>query len=742
MIMEKRQILCIVCYIIFQIEYCSNSEMTVYHDKTSLLSLHFPLREMFECTENNNNRDLAGTLKFTVNCVIGQQSHCDFKSQYHNVQAGNIYLPIRVTYCGYILVFAGKHMPDYHLIKVHAYPGYMIALDFMEFRFDWSGESCIRHGITLTDYRKKNNFTYCGRRIPWKLLMNNIILIKTKIISQLTHKLNLFYTANRIEWLGNRGEIRYLYGNQATIPFTDHKTGGNRDGNLRVGNYYIISDPGRQILMTIKWRPSHKVSLKIHDGPGEMADQIIILNNQTPPDIYMSKTAAFVSFLSLSQPILYDAQYIGIITYVSQDHHDTKPCVSLSKARDRLVIESSQTTNIICSFTLMRDSAWIFVYDFQFRGPSFLTYESPNKCHFGGFFVVSNDETSALCGVLPSQFQFNVAGPRIDMLVIWYGSYTEGYVSFAPETQTDDCRRSFPHKGSRDTFSVDTSIFCQFMVCTHLPKYPHFCDIFMKGDKEDIGVARIKLNTYLSITSCLFDPNKDSNVGANVSLIFNNNWPLGRKSVFDGKSILVKNFDPTYIYSGNISISYDCSEHGTIEGMYVYFTISQCELKGRKVDVQPTSHTIPVSSACVGIMRRLIKMRTTSEPARLLYKGVNNIQQMPYIKLEYAWCPMVCKTIDYKIFVSRLYESSVYEYRSKMGQYIFSGYFHQGFMVEIYPPNDKCPRNTTCIVAISVDVQQFVHGLHNRRVWHFGSKSLYVFEIRYEHANLRNSSCK
>ena len=694
------------------------------------IRLEYAIGEIRRCTMNKEVLNLVQTIHDLCVCITHETSHCVMDKAMNFIsEKNNDYQKLKHKYCG-LISSSGKHSStSRYVLEVIMFKNFLQNLKFNQFYFEWQRSECQQHSVMLTDSTKNINKLFCGKRRPWTMIIaNNVFVIHVTTSAFRKYELVLFYSIYKVQWLDHFIQEAMMFNNLTTysiLPLYSHHV----TNQPSIKYLYILADPWQRIVIYISWNvlSESDMILQIHDGPGRLSNYLAIFDKESPNNKYSVTTAAYVGFIQMSRPRDDNVKLkISVISGMS----NFPECVIKGRTID---VSSRGQDNTVClgrhrsngayleGVSGLTSYAGIYIESFTFNGPHIIFDEGPYNCQYGGMYISHLLEAPhKMIPFCESRHHFYLYSRflRISILIVFYA----GYVSGAIKTHfvNNPCLTNYleltdyPGYFLDQLSTFDDSVICRSVVCA--PKEHERqsgCHVSFNSTNVGFATTEVLVATTNAIHRCIAEFYKNVSTDTfNMTLLMSKRWPLGRSNVNTIYGTLEAShpFRQVFLYLYNVSISLhgQCSKQRQKQMLFMMKSSSCQQTNHGQLHVTNVGFIPAVSAKCFNA-NLVIKHYLYTNSSHLIYKEGPGAHKGGQIKTSYRQsCHAKCRRYTFMLLVLKRREDRIYVYTMNVGEYISTGYSHNGFRLTVLPPSPNCK----CDIWVQMVHFQYAIGQH------------------------------
>ena len=635
-------------------------------------------------------------------------------------------------YCGKIELNWEKSLTIYTYTYIIKSQEALLLFNFLLFDFSWSDSHCSKHGLFIINSATNETLCFYGKRLPWTMVLNTnsaVVIITTA----LKYQVSLFYSTLRFfSWVhdfSKHTDINLQGINPVLI--TDLSRILNHYANPYY--FYIRVDPLKVIAL---WDSGVKSNLDIimYDGPG-ISSRRMLQKHTTFITSGFSGTLQIILLRSYADYFIISILARKRSSSFSTDCFNQRP----PNLPMSMVASASIKTGKICfhNFSTTYFFINLAINDFYFKDPR--SHDNLYDCQYGGLFIhqPSSQKTISVCENTVNTIIYGDMRNFI-MLLVWYPSYSYG--SIAARLIEDHCitkhlQWSDHLEYNKIKISDKVFIYCQRIICpTHADKYETSggkpCKIYLETVNQSFKMVEVTVEKMHMPIPCRGN-HSTSQVNYNMSIFNSPNWPITRNKIIN----LSVN-DSSFIYFDfmralNISIPFYCDTTRPYLQFGVTLHISTCYSDTRTKDISAVylGDKLQVTQACAE--RRLYvnpdkvtEYIYTLPPDEKTHTGIR-------AKVSYKECPASCRNYTFELTVLKATQKTVHRYTSPAGQAIFTGLFHEGFILKVIPPKRHCTIKSSCEIYVSFFTPLDKVGTFKGNVVTHGTQEWHMYSKRY-----------
>ena len=639
------------------------------------------------------------------------------------------------TYCGMIsLSWDQAYIPRF--IYVSTLSEFDLEFDILLFDFTWTRYGCASHGMSISDSYTDTTEWLCGKRLPWTMipLESNKAYIKLKITPYQHFKVRLFYSSQNLTRLKHLTLHNYIHSTRIPVSMTVSTA-----EKIEKYYFYVIANQFEVLIFSnIKVTPSN-FKVAFYDGPGILSQQVLTLKQLNKLGFPIMTTTAFAALISLEKLFSTDDATMHITMQSVDRPIKTEGCIHNVNYFRVLRFISTITHTQFCYVEInSQNPPHLKNIDMYFSGPSIATPDSLFNCQYGGLFLrwVGFKNIISICD---DRFLYQIRSPgkSIEILIVSY----KGYTSFSLASfifELDSCKTHYLDFKTINTNSIKIALEpgfdCVIFVCSsEYVTGGATCQINVTSEDGAIGSTHIKTYSTPALYPCPVNDYIDT-MKYNITIQSSEYWPI-TKAKNTKQTGTVGNMRDThitidYLYEFNISLPYSCQENNIFHQLAI--GIYSLECNEEEMFPRIYNNITELKEACFNKLVPLeyLAMNGMSRPipqTDFIFTETGEPDQSYMVEFKYNGdCTENCRKFMYILKVWREGQR-VYEYRSPVGQGIFTGCCHQGFRVTLVPPSPETLSDCHCGVAF---IGTKFH-IEESNVWAHGEQIYHLHEARY-----------
>ena len=163
-----------------------------------------------------------------------------------------------------------------------------------------------------------------------------------------------------------------------------------------------------------------------------------------------------------------------------------------------------------------------------------------------------------------------------------------------------------------------------------------------------------------------------------------------------------------YIESGNVTSALICRYDSPRTQVAYLVVISACEIRKHAVmETIAINNTWALSDECLRmtysfiIAEKRVFLNNRDFKYHFIYKDTGHINTDHFVSVYYDDCHTECQdNYKYAVFVRHIDDKTIIKHTAHVGQVIFTGYYHKGFWLSIFSPEEVCLKQLECILAL------------------------------------------
>ena len=615
-------------------------------------------------------------------------------------------------YCGAISVHDLEIISSDTVLFIEVITGHFVHHEILEFNFKTSRYTlCRQHGL-LVLYEGYTSDMYCGRRVPWTIIIpsdSSYLRLITK--SYMPYELSIFYNSFQNNLLKDLISVEML-------PLLVNGITLNGESRTPM-KYYVFASHLQQVhLNVLSSGPVHG-GIIVKDGPGRLSNTIVELKNTNSSSNIQATTSAFWAFIDI-----FVSYTSGTVIEIRLNIVSSAGKVESCNSHDNtyLVETSPYHRNVICSNFIRTNSFQKFigltVKSFSFQGSNTLTDKSSSRCQYGGvtFKFYSSDKGIQICEDARDYDIFSKYD-LIQMTLVWFYGYSRGH--FVARKTSSQCQTVYlelspPHQVYRNDIVAifDPRPYCYYVVCppVHM-QAQRSCTIRLGPPSLTATTLEIKTRNTLEACNANLKQNYlNEFISYKLSTMSTVNWPFG---LINGTTTSHEQYNISqkhtydFLHFAKIKLRLLCDQDDSFKQMAVLIRTSACgktwyhKFESFVVNNIPTvSDSCPRMTYMFTAVKTQIKKNNTHNNYHDFIYAPNGHTRGHVVDLTYKSCPATCRNFNYSVFVRGTDNTDIIEYTTSVGYGIFTGYYHRGFRVKIIIPETDCVN--VCLMALSI----------------------------------------
>ena len=692
--------------------------------RQSLTQKLFVLRDLHTCIRDTRVGSLATGFQRHFICINGLLSRCIFR-KYPRVIASET---AGGQYCGSFMMTGRKDVGTrlktfINVLKGHIILNEVLICNFLMIR----GFTCADHGVGLVYEGIANVKYFCGRRVPWTLVIPyEHAVLHIMITAHMGYELSLFYSSVRKGWMKQLVSVKMVVSKwlSGIIAYSSEK----EVNSVNMINYHVSMHVYHFINLRVTSSDFINGFVVVHDGPGPLSNILLDLNNTYIPASLLIQTTAYWAFVNI-----FMRNNNGTVIKVRMEFHE-----NLGKAprcsrggEMRFQEMSSFKKNAVCFdyFRVATQFIAITVEQFVFQGPNQFSGISSIRCQYGGFTThfKSGGKKIEFCKDI-TNLTINSENNYIYMSVVWFSGYSQGFIS--GNITSIDCNSFYielypPHQLYQDHafVKINTSaITCFSVICPPMQTHKQRLCTIQLGPPP-LGPTTLITATHNTLEPCNIhfqNSNFKSVQSYEIESLSTMNWPFGvinntyTSRRYDKSQRSIYPF--RFLQMANITFPLGCDRDSPWQQMSLSVRVSACLERSFRL-VNMVANNIPLlSNNCLKFTYTFVaaKKHTTNYQSyhTFIYKDTGKITEGHDVLARYVSCPIVCRNYKYSVFVRDTDEKTIIKLTSPVGRTIFTGFYHRGFLVSIIYPDKNC-QIQLCILSVHIDKPFYPIGTDN-----------------------------
>ena len=624
-------------------------------------------------------------------------------------------------YCGALTMTQRSHpainQQYYHsAIVLELISSHNIHVHFIRFTF-WSSRQyrCEQHGMNVT-YAEKTLGTYCGSRVPWTLLIpTHKAYINLTTIARKSYTLYIFYSGLHNDWISNIIQVDTL---SCVAPFSIHLRAENFTMKKNTLYFHITTNKTSSLEIFVTSVSGIAGGITIHDGPGPLSE-ILFEKSESGTSLYKKlRTTAFYAFININMYPTNNS-YLFLIKSI---RNKGMGCITMiTRHRGVLREQSKKSRNVVCinSITFSNTPKGLFILAFHFFGPNQLISSLGIECQYGGLMVEfdNNGKHIELCSNVNKLSLYS--GFSITFSLVWFSGYSKGIIISAlkqgrcPNFYVELYPPEILYK-SAVVFKHDESLSCYQIVCPPLVRaVQRTCNLQLGS----VGTAEIHISRSKTLEKCdpiLINRFQDFFFDYDLNVSYFNNWPFGPiNNTYARYNLSTSVHYFKYLHKGTLRFNLYCKESDPRQQVHVLVKKSSCKVDNANMHVLISQNIPQLSKSCMSYALSFTP-REKGVPEELnyhsfIYKDNGDVHTGNDIYLNYTHCSTKCRKYKFVVFVNSAENHTIFEYVSKVGYSISTGYYHRGFRVNLLMPEREC---AGCHLTITITNQSFPTGTY------------------------------
>ena len=618
-------------------------------------------------------------------------------------------------------------------IRIRGTKGYIIHFHMLLFDFEWCSLGCRSHGMGISDSADAVTVWFCGRRTPWSMVLRGSdIQLHIQVVHDRHKHALFFYNKLKADWVEHYTvNLHYhpvMHNFRHNFPLFSHLD------VFRMMYYtiHMIVPPMQEVRVN---RPAmdSDVVFAFYDGPGPLSQQ-----RHLPNHPYYITTYGFHAYFTFriqtSQNLIFNLQAIN--------RHITKePSKHKCMARGTIVLADHKNFPTIFCFHMFHSRVTplrLNIHKFTFSGPTMLDSSGDlDDCQYGGIFIyIGMEQTVSLCTDRHQHYMFN-NGSSLHLLIIWYKGYSTGYLH--AEVENESCRTihlDLQHSVfSHHQMILHNTDGCLRVMCPSLNYDGQLCKITFKNPDRTIGIAGVVLKTHNALYACVGQSDY-YNKTYTISALDYREWPFTQlKHDKISKPLQLYNYSTFLnLYEYNISIPYVCQNGTHFNQFGVILSRAFCIMvkmgEPHFKSVQAGKHTFyEMTKEC---MYFTYKVEPEEMATFLYFKTKTRQTGVTFLASYNNRCPNECKNYTYVLKVWDKSGNHTRLYNGVVGNYTlqFTGYYHDGFMLQVIPPTNPCSPETGCTINVACTPPIYPIGTRNSSSFLNDNQLMQIYQRR------------
>ena len=650
------------------------------------------IRDVDICVRSSRVISVIDTLRSQLECVMIHLAHCVTALADDSEQRNSLRCE-QCNYCGFVAMGGRSYRSFTKIYHVTGLYRHIILLDFIKFDFEWSPNDCNTYGVSLSHYPRHNITLFCGKRMPWTMIsQKSEITLQIRVAKYIEYELILFYSSVHPDWTGHVSQLLSEYFTYVRAVNKISKGPWNLLHKLHRYEYFFLVTPWQRISVTLSRthssRPTEQLRLEVYDGPGPLS---FYLFQQSEFNTNQSgMTSAFSTVVRLTLTHYEKVNDVFIILKAVNTTSQYEECGSWKN----LKLSSLGLKNKICKLSPKiqihhHDTKFnnsypeFFIRKYIHNGVTFKVDGSPYNCHYGGLFIQFQGNPHSRISICRSTSNLKIysQGTKIEILLVWYRKYSYGNISasvYVTQCITRYLEFGFDHSGP-----LNATLMCQRVICAPLVhSRQKSCTVRLGESTHSIGTSQLRVSLMTTSGFCIPEYHNSSKAyTSNFTATYTENWPMGgrRHSLMQENIQFEIHFEHVfeYLHFGSISLPPICYKNDTQAQIGFIFIVSVCQLvSGGHISVNPLANIQNVDLSCKDIS---FNVKANFNTSVFIYKESNTPQLGLSADVKFSTnCNTRCRNVNYTFEVWKKEERKIYEYAARVGEHIFTGYFHNG----------------------------------------------------------------
>ena len=678
--------------------------------------LSYVINDLTICTKDQVPSSVSHVYKTKFYCVRKCMLHCILRNNSTFERQNGLLDPpsSRQRYCGSL--FLNKHdgISTDMVLFIQIRKGHILYHEVIKFNFKITrGIYCRDHGLVFS-YKGYKNQTYCGKRVPWTMIIpSDKSYVRLAIKSYIHYDLSIFYSSAHVTWMIGLLRVQLLKPPNIGVIFTGH--------NTQSLLYYLFTEQGKFLSFNVTVGPLNG-SVILHDGPGRLSRVMYKFENTNSTINIKRRASAFWSFIEMIIPYKYGT-VMEIRVTVNNSAHKTPNCFNQNWIY--IPASSAYNGNVICAGLVKVNLNYpaphkflsLHVKQFVFNGPNKLTDSSSSLCEYGGLNVKFNarDKGVDICENIRDT-NIHSSNNKLYVNIVWFYGYSHGNI--LAKVFTSQCGTHhlglYPDKKIHQldfTFHFNPTPDCYFVVCPPVQTDRQRSCIIQFGPPS-VGTTLLEITTRNTIEhshACVTDDNAtNGSIAYTLSAMYTENWPFGLNNgtiMSQEKHNTPNTHKYEFLHFATVNLSLLCNTKLLLGQISILVKISECQKLNNKYHNYVANGIPALSDKCIAhpfiIAIKGDNKTTTNNYQDYIHKGTGHITTGHDVHVEYKSCPVKCRNIRYTVFVRSRDRTTILEYSSQAGYAIFTGYYDIGFRVIIETTENDCTKQE-CILTLSV----------------------------------------
>ena len=708
----------------------NSSHLTAIRKPESLnLQKGFMERDLERCVRWPYGFSMRMTTFSILKCMQTYISHCVKTPVIKEQREESSYEENR--YCGMISLRRDQYLlylPRF--IYVATLNKLAMELDILLFDFTWTRYGCASHGLSISDNATDTSEWFCGKRLPWIIMrLKSKAYIKLNITPFQHFKVKLFYSSQNLTWLKHLTLHHSIHLTHIAVAMA-----ASTLKLIEKYYYYIIANQFDVLLFSDIKVTSSKCKITFYDGPGILSQELITLKKLNKLGFRKITTTSFAAFILLEKLLSTNAT-IHLAMQSVGNKIAPKRCVRNIEFFRLINFVSTIARTEFCYVGIsLKNPLYIKKMNMYFSGFSMATSDSQFNCQYGGLFLrmVRFKNIISICDNR-SLYQIKSSDKSVDILIVSYKGYT-GFKLTALILELDNCKTHYlDFKTINTKIILEPEFDCVVYVCSseYLTR-GDICQLNVTSEDGEIGSTNIRVHHTPALYSCPVNDYTDT-LEYNISLLSSQYWPIAKPKYTKQTGTIGIRRDKyitiDYLYEFNISLPNMCQENSIFDQL----AIEIYSLKCNEDEMFPKiySNVTEINDLCFNKLVTLeYIVNGMSRPipqTNFIFTETSETDRSYMVDFTYNdRCAHSCRRFMYILKVWREGQR-VYEYRSPVGQGIFTGCCHQGFRVTLVPPPPETLINCYCMIYF---IGSKFH-VDESNIWAHGEQIYHLHEARY-----------
>ena len=663
------------------------------HEQQALL-----FKDLGHCVDKANNASLRQRYRDVYLCVDKLISYCILKQ--NNKQSAKMFSATHKSYCGSLWLQGNTQITANKAIKLQITELPKMYLKILLFKFSRSRNVlCSKHGLTIA-YLKLKKETYCGNRVPWILIIHQKqVSLNLILTSYHSYSLSLFYQGVQLNWIRKITKVTMLFGKVKSSIYTPVMTNMNKMHAEWWFNYHVITRTYTMLRINALWNSSS--TFIVYDGPGPLANIIFDSADNILVNTAIIQTSAFCAFLKIKIMAFDEIPQLHFSIESLKGVRFKSNCIT-SESGSIISMAPLKQKNTACFHELKHRSKgtmYVNIQSFLFSGPNTITDLSSSMCQYGGLVIfIDYRKNIEIC---ENERNLKIYGSRdwIVIYFVWFSGYSEGNI--AATLSTTMCKTVYGESlppgvtfHQNVTSNYKSASGCTIYICS-----PFRRCVTELGPSE-IGTSKITVKMVDTISPCGLVHHNENNKNTSMysrKAVSTDTWPFSLSPKISYKLYPINGTHvERFVYLHSLAFIFPpiCKSFwNRRRQMSVEVETSVCNVTNDGDMMFNIVNNIPtLSDRCVTyISTPVLNSKTANKNYHHFFYNTRQAGTNDHaVFVGYDECTMKCRRYQYSTFVRREDGQTIFEYRSNVGNFTFTGSNHTGFKVSIIIPDPVC----------------------------------------------------